>query len=73
MRKPRQLKKNAYYHVSNKFHRLVQIMMNSPLILFRYLTIVFDVMALLMVPKKYPVLGLRSVVYAFFGLLVCIW
>ena len=29
MRKPRQLKKNAYYHVSNKFHRLVQIIMNS--------------------------------------------
>ena len=28
MRKPRQLKKNAYYHVSNKFHKLVQITMN---------------------------------------------
>ena len=28
MRKPRQLKKNAYYHVSNKFHKLVQIAMN---------------------------------------------
>ena len=27
MRKPRQLKKNAYYHVSNKFHKLVQIAM----------------------------------------------
>ena len=27
MRKPRQLKKNAYYHVSNKFHRIVQIIM----------------------------------------------
>ena len=29
MRKPRQLKKNAYYHVSNKFHRFVQIIMND--------------------------------------------
>ena len=27
MRKPRQLKKNAYYHVCNKFHRIVQIIM----------------------------------------------
>ena len=29
MRKPRQLKKNAYYHVSNKFHRFIQIIMND--------------------------------------------
>ena len=34
------------------------------LIPFWYLTIVFDVMALLMVPEKHPVLGLRPVVYA---------
>ena len=39
-------------------------MMNSPLILFWYLSIVFDVMALLKVPDKYPILGLRSVVHA---------
>ena len=28
MRKPRKLEKNAFYHVSNKFHRLIQIIMN---------------------------------------------
>ena len=28
MRKSRQLKKNAFYHVSNKFHKFIQIIMN---------------------------------------------
>ena len=28
MRKPRQLKENAYYHVSNKFHKLIQLKIN---------------------------------------------
>ena len=28
MRRPRMLKENAYYHVSNKFHKLIQLIMN---------------------------------------------
>ena len=39
MRKPRQLKKNAYYHVSNKFHKLIQIIM-SPQIKKRLLELI---------------------------------
>lgn len=28
MRKLRQLKENAFYHISNRFHKLIQIIMN---------------------------------------------